>query len=77
MTLPHPKSRKEHDRKEDKPGSGGVIGDLVKWAIDITDYRDAADDVNPAKDRTLCRITHDYFVLRLSAMPRHLILFAA
>jgi hypothetical protein len=48
MAFPHPKSRKEEDRKEDKPNSGGVLRDLFKRAIDITDDRNAEDDVNPA-----------------------------
>jgi hypothetical protein len=60
MALPHPQSRQDHYRKEDKPGCGGVAGKLFKRTIDITQYRNAKDDVNPAKNRALGRITdHD------------------
>jgi hypothetical protein len=52
MALPHPKPGKDEDRKEDKAGGGGVIRDLFKRTINVTDYRYAEDDVNPAKDRT-------------------------
>src|SRR5579871_5055326 len=51
MAFPHPKSRKEHDRKEYKPGQGSVVRNGVKWTVDITDDRNGADDVNPADDQ--------------------------
>jgi hypothetical protein len=59
MAFPHPKSRKEHDRKEDKPDSGGVIWNFFKRTINITEYRNAKDDVNPANSRTFGGIFHD------------------
>jgi hypothetical protein len=61
MALPHPKSRKDNDRKEDKPNKRGVVWKLFKRTINITDDRDAKDDVNPAKNRTLGGLFHDCF----------------
>ena len=59
MAFPHPKSRKDDDRNEDKPSSEGVVVKLVKRTINITEYRNAEDDVNPAKNRTLGALVHD------------------
>jgi hypothetical protein len=59
MAVPHPKSRKEESRKEDKPNSGGVLRDFFKRTINITDYRNAKDEVNPAKNRTFDALVHD------------------
>src|ERR1700704_3266812 len=73
MAFPHPKSRKDKYRKEDKPNSGGAIWNFFKRTINITEYRNAKDDVNPAKNRTFGGIFHDYVVLHLSATPRHLL----
>src|ERR1700735_4053895 len=52
MAFPHPQSRKNKHRNEDKPSSGGVVWNLVKRAINVTEYRNAKDEVNPAKNRT-------------------------
>jgi len=54
MAFPHPQSRKNKCRNEDKPSGRGVIWNLVKRAINVTEYRNAKDEVNPAKNRT-CR----------------------
>jgi hypothetical protein len=59
MAFPHPKSRKDNDRKEDKPNSGGVIGNVFKRTINITEYRNATDKVNPANNRTFGALVHD------------------
>src|SRR6266852_2296674 len=59
MAFPHPKSRKDNYRNEDKPNSGGVVGNFFKRTINITEYRNAKDDVNPAKNRQLGGIFHD------------------
>src|SRR5215471_406697 len=48
MALPHPKPRKGKHRNEDKPGQRGVIRNLFKRTINITDDRDAQDEMNPA-----------------------------
>ena len=60
MAFPHPKSRKYHYWKGDKPSCGGVVWKPFKRAIDITEYRNAEDDVNPAKNRTFGNIFHDW-----------------
>jgi hypothetical protein len=52
MALPHPQSRKDHDRNEDKASCRGVVWNFVERTIDITEYRNAEDEVNPAKNRT-------------------------
>src|SRR6266487_2001484 len=59
MAFPHPKSRKEHYRNDDKPNTGGVLWNFFKRTINITEYRNATDDVNPAKNRTFGGLFHD------------------
>jgi hypothetical protein len=59
MAFPHPKSRKEHDGNDDEPNSGRVLWNCIKRAINITEYRNAKDDVNPANNRTYGGIFHD------------------
>ena len=59
MAFPHPQSRKDHHRKEDKPSCGGVVRKSFKRTIDITDYRNAKDDVIPTKNRTFGGVIHD------------------
>jgi hypothetical protein len=62
MAFPHPKARKDHYGKEDKSNRWGVIWNFLKGTVDITDYRDANDDVNPANNRTFGGIFHDWLV---------------
>lgn len=59
MAFPHPQSRKDHYRKEDKPSCGSVVWKFFKRTINITEYRNGEDDVNPAKNRTFGGIFHD------------------
>ena len=59
MTFSHPKSRKEKYRNGDKPNNGGVAWKFFKRTTNIIDYRNAKDDVNPAKNRTFDGIIHD------------------
>jgi hypothetical protein len=59
MTFPHPQSRKDKDRNGDKSNHGSVVWQFLERTINITGDRNAEDDVNPAKDRTLGRIIHD------------------
>jgi len=59
MAFPHPKSRKDHYRNDDKPNPVGVLWNFFKRTINITEYRNAKDDVNPAKNRTFGGIFHD------------------
>jgi hypothetical protein len=61
MAFPHPKSRKNKHRNRDKPNNGGVGWKFFKRTINRTDYRNAKDDVNPAKNRTFGGIFHDWF----------------
>ena len=63
MAFPHPESRKEQYWNEDKPDTVGVLWKFFKRTIDITEYRNAEDDVNPAKNRTFRRFFHDEFPL--------------
>src|SRR5882724_9554769 len=53
MAFPHPQPRKDHYRKEDKASCGGIAWKFFKRTINITEYRNAKDEVNPAKNRTL------------------------
>ena len=58
MAFPHPKSRKDHYRNDDKPNPVGVLWNFFKRTINITEYRNAKDDVNPAKNRTFDALVH-------------------
>ena len=62
MALPHPKSRKNHYWKEDKPNSRSVVWNLFKRTVNVTDYRNGNDDVNPANNRTFSGFFHDWVV---------------
>ena len=62
MTLPHPKSRNGNYRKGDIPNDWGVIWKLFKRTINIPDYRNGEDEVNPAINRTFGGFLHDWFV---------------
>jgi hypothetical protein len=59
MAFPHPKSRKENYRDENAPNNRGVLWNFFKRTINITEYRDAEDDVNPAKNGTCDASVHD------------------
>src|SRR5262245_54089617 len=58
MAFPHPQSRKDNYRKGDIPNNGGVVWELFKGAISVTDYGNTEDDVDRAKNRTFGGITH-------------------
>jgi hypothetical protein len=71
MAFPHPQSRNNHDRKENTSSCGCVVWKFFKRTINITEYRNGHDDVNPAKNRTYGGIFHASFPLHLSAIaPR-------
>jgi len=53
MAFPHPQSRKDHYRKEEIPSWGSIVWKFFKRTINVTEYRNGKDDVNPAKNRTL------------------------
>jgi hypothetical protein len=60
MAFPHPEARKNHDGKKDKTSSGGILWKFVKRTVDITENRNANDDVNRAKNPTLVYVyAHD------------------
>jgi hypothetical protein len=50
VAFPHPKSGKDNERNGDKSNHGSVVWNLFKWTIDISDYRNGEDEVNPAKN---------------------------
>src|SRR5436190_3886418 len=58
MAFPHPQSRKGNYRKGDKPNNGGVVWKLFEGTINVTDYRNAEDDVNRAENRTFGGVSH-------------------
>jgi hypothetical protein len=58
MAFPHPKSRNDHHRKEDKPNSWGILRNFFKRTLDITEYWSAKYDVNPAKNRPFDALVH-------------------
>src|SRR5438045_2691160 len=76
MAFPHPQSRKDHYRNEHKPSRAGVVWNLVKRTINVTDYRNAKDNVNPAKNPTFCGLVHDWSVLLLSGHRIHLLWYS-
>ena len=59
MAFPHPRSRENHYRNDEKSNTGGVLWNFFKRAINITDYWNAKNDVNPADNRTFAGIFHD------------------
>jgi hypothetical protein len=69
MAFPHPQSRKENRRKGDIADDGSVIGKVFERAVNISDYRDAEDDVDPAQNRTFDGVAHNWFV-KLSGLVR-------
>src|SRR5436190_6491149 len=48
----HPISRKNNYRREDKPSNSGVVWKFSKRTVNVTEYRNRNDKVNPAKNRT-------------------------
>jgi hypothetical protein len=59
MALPHPKTGKGNHRDRDIANNGSVVWKFLKGTIDITDYRNGKDEVNPAKNRTHDASVHD------------------
>jgi hypothetical protein len=58
MAFPHPKSRSDKYRNEDEPSSGRVVWNFFKWTINISEYRNTEDEVNPAKNRAFGALLH-------------------
>src|SRR5208282_5458048 len=61
VAFPHPQPRKEQDRKNDIANREGVVWSIRRRIINVTEYRNAKDNVNPAKNRTFSRFFHDSF----------------
>src|SRR5215469_11476661 len=59
MALPHPQSGKEQYRKKEIPNTACVVLRIRRRIINVTDHRNATDDVNPAENRTLGGFFHD------------------
>ena len=59
MAFPHPQTCKDHDRKEDVASWRGIVGEFFEGAINVAEYRNCKDDVDPAKNRTSGGIFHD------------------
>src|SRR5262245_8081739 len=59
MALPHPQARQDNRGNGDKSDHGGIFGKLFKRTVSITDDRNAKEEVNPAKNRTLDALGHD------------------
>jgi hypothetical protein len=59
MAFPHPKPRKEQQRKKEIPDAEGVVVSIRRRIINVTEYRNPTDDVNPAKNRTCDASVHD------------------
>lgn len=68
MALPHPQTGKDHCRYEDEPSAKGILRNFVKRTIDIADYWDAEDEVNPANNRTFGGVFHGSFMLHGSGL---------
>jgi hypothetical protein len=49
MPLPHHQSGYNKNREEDKPNCRRIIGNLVERTVDVADYRDSEDDMDPTK----------------------------
>src|SRR5258708_2408420 len=59
VAFPHPQARKEQNRKKDIPNSEGVIWSVRRRIINVTEHRNATDNVNPSIDRTIGGLFHD------------------
>jgi hypothetical protein len=63
MALPHPQSRKDHYRNEEKPSWRGVTENFLKRTVDVAEDRNGKDKVNPANNRTFGGVLHDEYDL--------------
>ncbi len=59
MAFSHPKPGKDEDRNGYKPNHRRVVWKLFKRTINVTNYRNAEDEVNPANNRAIGAIIHD------------------
>src|SRR5487761_2689076 len=61
MAFPHPQARKDYQGDDNKPNAGGVGWKHLKRAVNVTENRNAENDVNPAKNRAFGGFFHDWF----------------
>jgi len=66
MAFPHPKSRKENSRNDHIPNNWRIVWKFFERTINVTNYRNSEEDVNPAKGRTF----HVGLLLRLQIRVR-------
>src|SRR5215469_3037848 len=59
VAFPHPEPGKENYGNEYRPNDRGVFWNLFKRTVNITEDRNAEDDVDPAKDPTCRAPVHD------------------
>jgi hypothetical protein len=59
VSFPHPEAGQEHDRDDDITNTAGILWKVLKRAIDVSDNRNAEDNVNGAKDGTFGGGFHD------------------
>src|SRR6478609_6275516 len=59
MPFPHPQSHQDKYRNKNKPSGGCILGNFFKRAVNITEDRNAEDDVAPAANRALSALGHD------------------
>ncbi len=70
MAFPHPESREDKDRKEDKSNGGGILRNFFKRAVNVAENRNAEDDMNPANDRTYDALVHDFVIYDFEMMRK-------
>jgi hypothetical protein len=65
MTFLYQESRNGNYGKGDIWNDMGVVGELFERTVDITDDRNSEDDMNPAQNRALGGVSHEWFRLWL------------
>jgi hypothetical protein len=68
MAFPHPQPGNDHSSKEDVPSWESIVWKLFKRTVNITEYRNGKDDVNPANNRTLDLCFHGQVSFSMPAL---------
>jgi hypothetical protein len=58
MAFPHPQSGKDHDREKDKPSRRSITRKFVERTVNVAEYWNGKDEVNPAKNHSFGGVTH-------------------
>jgi len=58
MAFPHPQPGKDHERKKDKPSRRRITRKFVERTVNVAEYWNGKDEVNPAKNGTLAGNIH-------------------